>query len=302
MKAYVFPGQGSQKPGMGKDIYDSFSEAAEIYKRAEKISGKNWAEISFEADKQALAQTQNTQPCIYLHSVAILECLGTKARFKAVAGHSLGEYSALYAAGIISFADALRSVILRGQLMSQAKSGGMLAVLGADLDKISRVIDRFAESGIATIANYNAPSQIVVSAESQILESLSKTLSEEAGAKRVMRLPVSAAFHSPLMEEAKSEMAKFIGNIEFREPRVDFYCNASGQLEPDPKRIKALLIDQITSPVRWIDQIRQMDEHGYSQFVEIGPGKVLQGLIKKILDKPDISGIETTEQIVESME
>ncbi len=295
--AYIFPGQGSQHPGMGKDLYDSFKEAVEVYDKAKALTGTDWAEISFEGDKQVLSQTQNTQPCIFLHSMAVLRSMKSVTLFKAAAGHSLGEYSALCAAGILSFEDALLAVVERGKLMASAKSGGMLAPLGAKDDGVREVVSDLHKDGIIVVANFNAPGQLIVSGEEGILEKASEELKKRAGAKKVLRLPVSAAFHSPLMEDAKTEMAGILGKIEFKAPKTAFFANATGARIENPEEIRKQLIEQITSPVRWIDQINAMADFGVDEFIEIGPGKILQGLVSRIIPESNVRGISDSEAI-----
>lgn len=290
--AYVFPGQGSQTPGMGEDLYDKYDIVKEIYHKAKAIAGFDVAEISFSGDMETLAQTQYTQPCLYVHSRAIIVALGSRADFSFVAGHSLGEYSALFAAHSLSFEDGCYAVVKRGQLMSEAKNGGMIAPLGSSLEDVEFAVDELKNEGIINIANYNAPGQYIVSGEKAILNKAAEIL-KQRGAKKIIPLPVSGAFHSQLMLDAQNEMKKILDKIEFNTPRSAFYSNVSGTREDDPRKIRQNLILQITNPVRWIDIIENMTRDGAQRFVEIGPGKVLQGLIKRISMNVEVSGYES---------
>ncbi|MCD6501188.1 ACP S-malonyltransferase [bacterium] len=298
MKAFVFPGQGSQKVGMGKDLFEEFVEARRVYYEAKKATGVDWAEISFEADAETLSRTENTQPCLFLHGVALLESLGEKADYSGVAGHSLGEYTALYAAGVLRFEDAFRTVVARGKAMARARAGGMIVPLGVDAETAKTVAESFADEGVLIVANFNAPKQVVISGEERLLDAASSRF-VEAGAKRVVRLPVSGAFHSPLMKEAHDEMRAIIDGLEFNEPRVAFYANVSGKRESDPAEIRRLLIEQIVSPVRWLDLVGEMGRDGFDIFVEVGSGKVLRGLVKRILPGTETAGLSDVQSILD---
>ncbi len=277
--AFVFPGQGSQFPGMGKDLFNEYTVVREIYNKANRIAGFRIDEISFDADKATLAQTQYTQPCIFTHSYAVLNIIDKK--FELTAGHSLGEYSSLVAAKSITFDDGLMAVVERGRLMAQAKEGGMIAPLGLSIENVKDVVNSLKPRGVIEIANYNSPKQFIISGEKQLLSKASEILKEK-GAKRVVPLNVSGAFHSSLMLEAQKEMKKVLAKIKFNEPNVNFYSNVTGTLLTDPTEIRNNLVLQLTKPVRWINIIENMIKDDAEEFIEIGPGKVLQGLIKKI--------------------
>lgn len=278
----LFPGQGSQYPGMGKEVYDNYERMRELYQQAEEISGTDWAKVTFESTKEELKQTENTQPAIFLNSIAYSSLLKGEYNYIGAAGHSLGEYTALYETGVLSFEDALKAVCKRGELMGSIEgAGGMLAVIGAKLDDIEESIQEVSSKGIINVANYNSPIQVVVSGEENLLPIFEENLLDRTRAK-VIELPVSAAFHSPLMEDAASDMKKVIEQLEFNKPKIPYFSNVTGKKVTDPDRIRELLEEQILSPVKWIDVVKNMKEEDIEFFVEIGPGKVLKNLVNRI--------------------
>ncbi len=300
--ALVFSGQGSQYVGMIKDIYEKYPLAKEIVGRANAILGYSLGNICFEGPNEELKKTKYTQPAIFLHSALIIEMLGAKLSFDGVAGHSIGEYAALFAAGSLRFEDALKLVSLRGELMFSAgveDPGTMFAVIGLDDDKVievSRELTSKSNGSHVVAANFNSPGQIVVSGSAQYLrENIGEY--KKAGAKIVKELEVSGAFHSPLMEPAKNELQKAIEKIEFRNARVPLYTNVYAKPIQDSKELKSALILQLTSPVLWTQSLVAMKNDSYGKFVEIGPGKVLQGLVKRTIADVEISGIDTVGEI-----
>ena len=288
-KAYVFPGQGSQFPGMAKDLYTSNETARIMMEKANEILGFRITDIMFEGTAEDLTQTKVTQPAIFLHSVVLATCLPD---FKPdmVAGHSLGEFSALVAAGALDFEEGLRLVSVRARAMQKAcetNPGTMAAVLMLPAEKIEEICSSC--KGTVVAANYNCEGQIVISGEKEAVDEACAKM-KEAGAKRALPLRVGGAFHSPLMEPARAELAEGIEKAIFRTPSCPVYQNVTAEPSTDPEVMKANLLAQLTSPVLWTQSIRNMASDGASHFIEIGPGKVLQGLISKIL--PDGTTLE----------
>ena len=282
MNSYVFPGQGSQFSGMCRDLYQKHSELEKFFESAEKILGFNISKIMFSGTKEELMQTRVTQPAIFIHSMAILKVLNRKFKPDMVAGHSLGEFSALVAAGVLSFEDGLKLVSLRANAMQKAceqTNGTMAAILALDDQVIENTCSEV--EGIVTAANYNCPGQVVISGEVSSVEKACELL-KKMGARRALILPVSGAFHSELMKRAKEELSEAILKADFNKPICPIYQNFTAKDEIEVGKIKTNLIAQLTSPVKWTQSINQMIKDGASKFIEIGPGNVLQGLIKKI--------------------
>lgn len=282
MKAYVFPGQGAQFTGMGQDLYRNSPLAKELFDSANEILGFSITDIMFEGTAEQLKETKVTQPAIFLHSVILAKTLGTDFRPEMAAGHSLGEFSALVATGALSFEDGLRLVLKRALAMQKAceiQASTMAAVLGLE-DKVVEDVCASID-GIVVAANYNCPGQLVISGETTAVEKACEAM-KEAGAKRALLLPVGGAFHSPMMEPAREELAAAIESTTFLQPICPIYQNVTASAVSDPAEIKKNLITQLTAPVRWTQTIQQMVADGASEFVEVGPGNVLQGLIKKI--------------------
>lgn len=291
MKAYVFPGQGAQFVGMGKDLYDNNPEARELFEKANDILGFRITDLMFEGTDDDLKRTNVTQPAIFLHSVILAKSLGADFMPDMTAGHSLGEFSALVAAGALSFEDGLRLVAARANAMQKAceiKESTMAAVLALPDEKVEEICAGI--DGVVVCANYNCPGQIVISGEVEAIDAACEAL-KSAGAKRALKLKVGGAFHSPLMEPAREELAAAIENTEFRTPVCPVYQNVDALPHTDPAEIKANLVAQLTAPVRWTQTVRNMVADGATEFVELGPGKVLQGLVAKIEPAATVSGM-----------
>lgn len=282
MKAYVFPGQGAQFSGMGKDLYESSPEAKALMDKANDILGFRITDIMFNGTDEDLRATKVTQPAIFIHSVALALCTPGLEAPDMVGGHSLGEFSALVAAGAVSFEDALKLVAVRANEMQKCCEkvpGTMAAIIGLPTEKVEEICDGI--EGIVIPANYNCDGQIVISGEKEAVLAACEAC-KQAGAKRALPLAVSGAFHSPLMEPARAELAKAIEATEVRAPRCPIYQNVTAQPETDPVRIKENLLKQLTSPVRWTQSVKNMLADGATEFTELGPGTVLQGLVKRI--------------------
>ncbi|SDR66723.1 [acyl-carrier-protein] S-malonyltransferase [Formosa sp. Hel1_31_208] len=282
MNAYIFPGQGAQFSGMGLDLYENSPLAQELFEKANAILGFPITDIMFEGTPEDLKETKVTQPAIFLHSVILAKTLGDSFKPDMVAGHSLGEFSALVANGVLNFEDGLKLVSQRAQAMQKAcelQPSTMAAVLGLDDDIVEKVCAM--TDGIVVAANYNCPGQLVISGEIDAINTACETLKEE-GARRALVLPVGGAFHSPLMEPAREELAAAIENTTFNKPNCPIYQNVTASAIIDENEIKANLILQLTAPVRWTQSVQQMITDGAAHFTEVGPGKVLQGLVKKI--------------------
>lgn len=282
MKAYIYPGQGAQFTGMGLDLFENSELAKELFLKANEILGFEITKIMFEGTAEELKETKVTQPAIFLHSVIMSKVLGASFKPDMVAGHSLGEFSALVANGTLEFEDALRLVSKRAMAMQHAcelKPSTMAAVLGLEDEVVEQVCAEI--EGIVVPANYNCPGQLVISGEVSAVEKACEIMKEK-GARRALLLPVGGAFHSPLMEPAREELAAAIKNTTFHVPGCPIYQNVSTTAVTDPESIKKNLIAQLTAPVKWTQSVQHMIKDGATLFTEVGPGKVLQGLVKKI--------------------
>jgi len=290
MRAHLFPGQGSQFPGMGKELFEKYDLGRKLFDRANEILGFDLSKIMLEGSKEDLQQTRVTQPAIYLHSVVTAKVMENDFPPAAVAGHSLGEFSALTAAGAIDFESGLQLVSQRAEAMQKAcnlESGTMAAVLGLEDETVEEICRQ--TQGVVVAANYNCPGQLVISGGASAIASACEAL-KAAGARRALILPVSGAFHSPLMESARSELAQAIDATPFSTPLCPIYQNTTAQAVNDPLEIQNNLIAQLTAPVKWTQSIQAMIQNGITEFIEVGPGKVLQGLVKKINPETEVTG------------
>ncbi|WP_303318556.1 ACP S-malonyltransferase [Flavivirga abyssicola] len=282
MKAYIFPGQGAQFSGMGLDLYEKSPLAQELFEKANDILGFTITDTMFEGSAEDLKETKVTQPAIFLHSVILAKTLGDTFKPEMVAGHSLGEFSALVANGALNFEDGLKLVSQRALAMQKAcelQPSTMAAVLGLEDNIVEKICS--ATDGVVVAANYNCPGQLVISGEIDAINDACQSL-KDAGARRALVLPVGGAFHSPLMEPAREELAAAIENTTFSKPNCPIYQNVTAYAVTDETAIKTNLISQLTAPVRWTQSVQQMITDGATLFTEVGPGKVLQGLVKKI--------------------
>ncbi len=293
LRAFVFPGQGSQYVGMGSDLAAGAEGARRLFERADEVLGVPLSRICFEGPEDELRQTKNTQPAIFLHSMAAAEVMNDRHADMA-AGHSLGEYSALVFAGALTFEGGLRLVRLRGELMHRAgmeQPGTMAAVIGLEGDAVAEVCSTVASAGIVQPANYNSPGQVVISGSVSGVRA-AMDLAKQRGAKMVRELPVSGAFHSPLMESARKGLQDALASTEIRDARIPVYANVTAAPVQKSQEIRDLLLRQLTMPVRWEQSVARMAADGAMDFVEIGPGKVLQGLVKRIAPAVRTRGVD----------
>lgn len=293
---FLFPGQGSQCSGMGKDLYDNFSVAKDVFDAADDYLNYKISKVCFEGDEEQLKQTQLTQPAIATVSIACLEVLKSETGLtpKFLAGHSLGEYPALYAAGVLTLEQTMKFLWERGRLMSSAKSGGMAAVIGSDNNTILKAINEIKNTGYVGVANYNSQAQTVLTGEKEALAKAGEYLTQN-GAKRFIPLAVSGAFHSEFMREISSDFQNFIQNYEISDAKIPVVTNVDAEFETKKEIFKTKMVQQLYSSVHWYQSILKMNENGAERYIEIGPGRVLTGLNKKILPEAEALNISNTE-------
>ena len=297
--AFIFPGQGSQQVGMGLELAQNYAKAKSVFDKADTFLRRQLSQLCFEGPEAELKQTENTQLAILTCSVATLNVLTESGVSpKVVAGHSLGEYSALVAAGVLDFSDALRLVSARAQFMAEAgkkQNGTMAAILGMEVEQLQNICDM--DQGVVKIANYNCPGQLVISGEIDAVKKAVALAADKIGARRCRILPVSGAFHSPLMDSAQHKFQNVIDSVPFHQPKIDIAMNVTGELATDTERIKHLLFQQITEPVQWEKSLHTIHNTGIKDFVEVGPGKVLTGLVKRTLPESTAFNVEDVESL-----
>ncbi len=297
--AFIFPGQGSQQVGMGLELAQNYVKAKSVFDKADTFLRRQLSQLCFEGPEAELRQTENTQLAILTCSVATLNVLTESGVSpKVVAGHSLGEYSALIASGVLDFSDALRLVSARAQFMAEAgkkQNGTMAAILGMEVEQLQSICEKV--QGVVRIANYNCPGQLVISGEIDAVNKAVALAADKIGARRCRILPVSGAFHSPLMDSAKQKFQNVIDSVPFHQPTIDIAMNVTGELATDTERIKHLLFQQITEPVQWEKTLRTIHNTGIKDFVEVGPGKVLSGLVKRTLPESIAFNVEDVESL-----
>lgn len=303
--AFIFPGQGAQYVGMGKDLFDNHPLAKEAYEKANEAIKFDITKICFESTPGELRMTHNAQPAILIHSIAAFRLLEKEGiKFDFTAGHSLGEYSALVAAGAIAFEDAVRLVRIRGSLMAisgDIQPGTMAAILGLEPKEVEHICNEARESGIVEAANFNSSEQTVISGEVKAVEKAME-LAKAKGAKRAVQLEVSGAFHSELMDIAQYGMRRALNQVSFKEPACPVIANVSAEPVHSPATIKELLIEQVKKPVRWEESVKKMSALGVTTMVECGPGRVLKGLIKRIAPEVNVLNVEDSKTLVETLE